>query len=151
MGINHIKNVEVHEEAVSDKPGNLEFIRVLGNTTGSHLAGAKQNPYDQLERFEVRVETINTIISSLNFVKLYAGGQEKIIILGADASNWANTNMIVEIGSPENAQAIYNHLTPLGAHLFSQKLGRKKALTLNDVATSYKEVSMFLSSKPIMP
>lgn len=38
-------NVDLFEAAVSDKSGTLEFVRVLGNTTGSHLSGAKSNPY----------------------------------------------------------------------------------------------------------
>src|SRR5882724_2509552 len=45
LGLNGSTTVELVEAAVSDKPGTLEFVRVLGNTTSSHLAGAKQNAY----------------------------------------------------------------------------------------------------------
>src|SRR5258708_26318949 len=50
LSLNGISNCLPHEAAVSDHPGQMEFVRVLGNTTGSHLAGSKLNPYGDLER-----------------------------------------------------------------------------------------------------
>jgi hypothetical protein len=41
---NRIDKVKAERAAVSDTNGELEFVRVVGNTTGSHLAGAKANP-----------------------------------------------------------------------------------------------------------
>lgn len=151
LNLNQITNVQLFEEAVSDKPGTLEFVRVLGNTTGSHLAGAKLNPYGQLERFPVNVVAIDNIMSNVDFIKLDAEGQEKIILLATSLSHWEATDMIVEVGSTENALAIFNHLTSLGVNLFSQKLNWKKVTSLDGMPTSYKEGSLFISKKLEMP
>lgn len=151
LSLNSVNNVQIHEAAVSDKAEKLEFVRVLGNTTGSHLAGAKLNPYGDLERFEVEVEPINLIVENADFVKLDAEGQEKIIILGIDAQHWLSTDMIVEIGSPQNAVAIFKHLTQLNVNIFSQKLGWQKASTAEEVPSSYKEGSAFITMKSEMP
>ena len=151
LKLNDTTNVELFEAAVSDKPGTLEFVRVLGNTTGSHLSGAKANPYGELERFPVKVLAIDDIMSSVDFVKMDAEGQERTIILATNADHWKNTDMMVEIGSAENAHAIFEHLETLGVNAFSQKLGWQQALSPKDMPMSYKEGSLFVSTKSSMP
>ena len=151
LNLNQITNVQVYEDAISDKPGTLEFVRVLGNTTGSHLAGAKLNPYGQLERFPVNVLPIDSLMANADFIKLDAEGQEKIILLGTNAKQWETTDMMLEVGSTENALAIFNHLTALGVNMFSQKLNWEKVISLEGVPVSYKEGSLFISKKSKMP
>ena len=151
LELNCLNNVTLHELAVSDAPGELEFVRVLGNTTGSHLAGAKKNLYGELERFKVKVAGIDHIMNAVDFVKLDAEGQEKIIILGTNSQHWASTDVMAEVGSAENAQAIFEHLTSLGVNLFSQKLGWNQVHNLAGMPTSYKEGSLFITAKTQMP
>ena len=45
LNSNNSATVKLVEAAVSDKPGTLEFVRVLGKPTSSHLAEAKDNAY----------------------------------------------------------------------------------------------------------
>ena len=151
LSLNGVEQVKLFEAAVSDKAGTLEFVRVLGNTTGSHLAGAKSNPYGQLERFPVKVISIADIIADADFIKLDAEGQEKIIILGTQQSDWDETDMIVEVGSVDNATAIYSHLVKLGVNLYSQKQGWKPVVGLEGMPVSYIEGSLFISKKSEMP
>ncbi len=151
LTLNHLDNITVHELAVSDASGELEFVRVLGNTTGSHLAGAKTNPYGDLERFKVSVASIDSIMKEVDFVKLDAEGQEKIIILGTNAQHWDGTDMMAEVGSADNAKAIFEHLTALGINLFSQKLGWNRVENISGMPTSYKEGSLFITAKSQMP
>ena len=151
LGLNASATVELVEAAVSDQAGTLEFVRVLGNTTSSHLAGAKQNAYGQLERFPVRVESIATIMPSVDFVKMDAEGQEKIIILGTQAEHWRSTDMMVEVGSPENAAAIFAHLQQLGVRAFAQKLGWAEVKALADMPVTYKDGSLFITRAEAMP
>ena len=143
--------VTINEAAVSNKNGQAEFVRVLGNTTSSHLAGAKRNPYGELERFPVRVTAVQEITANVDFMKVDAEGEEKNIILGIPAADWAHLDMVVEIGSPENAQAIWPHLKQLGVNAFAQKLNWARVTDLAGLPTSYKEGSVFLSTKPAMP
>ena len=55
-------NITINQKAISDKSGTMDFIRVLGNTTGSHLAGAKEDPYGELETFSVETSDINAVL-----------------------------------------------------------------------------------------
>lgn len=151
LRLNTCDSVDLVEAAVSDRRGSLEFVRVLGNTTSSHLAGAKSHAYGQLERFPVRVESIANIMPSVDFVKMDAEGQERIIILGTTAEHWRQTDMMVEVGSPENAVAIFNHLQSLGVRAFAQKLGWSEVKTPTDMPTSYKDGSLFISRLTAMP
>jgi FkbM family methyltransferase len=151
LDLNQSRTVELVEAAVSDKPGTLEFVRVLGNTTSSHLAGAKQSAYGQLEKFPVRVESIAAIMPTVDFVKMDAEGQEKIIILGTTAAHWSKTDMMVEVGSAENARAIFEHLQKLGVHAFAQKLGWFEVKSPADMPASYKDGSLFITRLAAMP
>ena len=148
---NDSASVELIEAAVSDKPGTLEFVRVLGNTTSSHLAGAKNDAYGPLERFPVRVETIAAIMPTVDFIKMDAEGQEKVIILGTSAEHWESTDMMVEVGSADNAAAIFEHLRKIGVRAFAQKLGWNQVESFDDMPTHYKNGSLFITQKPAMP
>lgn len=151
LELNGSSSVEIIEAAVSDRRGMLEFIRVLGNTTSSHLVGAKDSAYGLLERFPVRVETISDIMPSVDLIKMDAEGQEKVIILETESSHWSGTDMIVEIGSEKNAIAIYQHLELMGVNAFAQKIGWGKVRSVKEMPTSYREGSLFISSGGRMP
>ena len=150
LELNSITKVKLAEAAVSDKTGTLEFVRVLGNTTSSHLAGAKNNAYGLLEKFPVKVESIAAIMPTVDFVKMDAEGQEKIIILGTTSEHWRNTDMILEVGSEQNAFAIYQHLQKIGVRAFAQKLGWAEVISLEDMPTNYKQGSLFITQKSQM-
>ena len=151
LALNQSHTVELVEAAVSDKPGTLEFVRVLGNTTSSHLSGAKSSAYGELEKIPVRVEAIADIMPTVDFVKMDAEGQEKIIILGTTAAHWDQTDMMVELGTAENARAIFDHLQKLGVRAFAQKLGWSEVKSLADMPTSYKDGSLFITRLAAMP
>jgi FkbM family methyltransferase len=151
LALNQSHTVELVEAAVSDKPGTHEFVRVLGNTTSSHLSGAKSSAYGELEKFTVRVEAIADIMPTVDFVKMDAEGQEKIIILGTTAAHWDQTDMMVELGTAENARAIFDHLQILGVRAFAQKLGWSEVKSLADMPTSYKDGSLFITRLAAMP
>lgn len=151
LELNKITTVNIYENAVSNCSGKLEFVRVLGNTTGSHLAGAKANPYGELDRFPVDVLSIENVMSNVDFIKLDAEGQERVIILATSTEQWMNTDMILEVGSSENAKAIFDHLKELGINLYSQKINWENVNSLDDMPSSYKEGSLFISTKSEMP
>lgn len=150
LELNDVTSVELTEAAVSDRPGTLEFVRVLGNTTGSHLAGAKQNPYGELQRFPVDVVAIDKIMLSADLVKMDVEGQEATIILSTSADHWTKTDMMVEVGTAENAGAIFKHLRDLGVNAYAQKLGWDRVVSVLEMPTSYKEGSLFITKKAQM-
>jgi len=138
-------NITINQKAISDKSDTLDFIRVLGNTTGSHLAGAKEDPYGELETFSVETSDINTVLLNNDFVKMDIEGQEATAILSTKKDTWANVEMILEVGTEKNAKIIFEYLNEINVNMFSQKTGWNKVSNLAEIPTSYKEGSLFLS------
>ena len=73
-----LKAIESARE--KQEKGQLDFIRVLGNTTGSHIAGSKASPYGELEKFLVEVEDINNLTTYIkNATSMKKIPKEKVI------------------------------------------------------------------------
>ena len=141
------EQILVHEKAVSSKGGELEFIRVKGNTTGSHLAGAKDNPYGEIEKFTVEVCGIDKIIGIFDLIKLDIEGEEAAVISATKKEQWSKTDAIIEVGSAQNAQIIFDHLKQLGVGMFPQRLNWQPATEAEQLPISYKQGSLFISSR----
>ncbi|HWB11905.1 MAG TPA: FkbM family methyltransferase [Pirellulales bacterium] len=137
--------------AVSRESGRMEFVRVLGNTTGSHLAGAKPAPYGDLERFPVDVAAFAPVLQWADLVKLDVEGHEAEIILGTTREHWLATDAVLEIGSEANARAVFDHLWPLGVGMFSQKQGWASVDDRSMMPTSYRDGSLFVTCRTEMP
>lgn len=151
LSANDCRTVQVHEAAVSSRSGTTEFVRVLGNTTGSHVAGAKKQPYGDLERLVVRTVAIGELLADADFMKLDAEGHEADILCATTAEHWAGTEAIVEIGSPDNAAAVHRHMTGLGLNLFAQQRGWRRVESAADMPHSYRDGSLFISQRESMP
>ncbi|MCR9214742.1 MAG: FkbM family methyltransferase [Proteobacteria bacterium] len=136
--------------AVSSENGMSEFIRVEGNTTGSHLAGAKSDPYGDLTKYMVEIKAAEEVFRGVDFAKIDAEGHETVILKAVPTEYWADLEAIVEVGTTENAQAIYEYFTRLNVGLFAQKTGWQKATDVSDIPVSYKEGSLFISSSSEM-
>lgn len=143
--------VDLHEAAVSTESGRTEFVRVLGNTTGSHLAGAKANPYGELERFPVVVEAAGPHLAWADLAKIDIEGHEASLVCGLPADTWLATDAVMEVGTPENARMIFDHLLNSPVNLFAQKIGWRRVGRIEDMPTSHRDGSLFLSGKPRMP
>jgi FkbM family methyltransferase len=139
-------------KAVSINSGELEFIRILGNTTGSHIAGSKENIYGDFNRFIVPTDSFLSIVNLFDLLKIDVEGHEADILLCTTRENWLSTDAIVEVGSQKNAQKILEHFNSMGGvNLFSQKNFWNRVYTLNDMPFSYKDGSLFISTKDEMP
>lgn len=149
--LNQCQSNEAIQTAVSDKRGQAEFVRVLGNTTGSHLAGAKANPYGDLEKFPVEIMAIQDLLKGIDFLKLDAEGHEAVILKATKSEDWTALDAIAEIGSPENANEVFQHFKTIGVHLYAQKSGWSRVEKVEDMPKSYKDGSLFISKKNTMP
>ena len=141
---------DVVEAAVSDRDGETEFIRVKGNTTGSHLAGAKAAPYGELDRLAVTVRNFADGVADADLVKVDAEGHETIILRSLPASRWQSLDAVVEVGTQENARVLFDRFKA-GPNLFAQKIGWGRVARVEDVPTSHREGSVFVSAKAEMP
>lgn len=151
LALNNCSKVQAFNAAVSSNTGEMEFVRVLGNTTGSHLAGSKSNPYGELERFPVRVEDFRSLITWADLIKLDAEGHEKEILLSTDRDHWLNTDALVEVENETNATFLYEHFKSLGVRLFSQKNNWRMVNDVDDMPISYREGTLFITCKSEMP
>ncbi len=146
---NKCNNVSLCQAAVSTSPGKAKFVRVLGNTTSSHLKGAK-NPYGQLETFEVELVDFLELMKTADLIKMDVEGHEKELILATDEEDWLTVDALIEVGSEENARAIYDHLRNIRLNCFAQKKGWGKVESLSDIPTSHREGTLFITQKSTM-
>jgi FkbM family methyltransferase len=142
---NGIESGELVNAAVSAKEGSAEFIRVKGNTTGSHIAGSKSDPYGELDRFPVRIVPIAEHLAWADFVKLDAEGHEKEIILATSPSDWFGKDAMVELSSAENASAILEFFQASPVRLFSQKTNWGEVSTLEQMPFTHHDGSLFIA------
>jgi FkbM family methyltransferase len=143
-------NVTTIKEAVSVNDGEAQFVRVLGNTTGSHLAGSKDS-YGEKEIFTVPICAVAPLFESADFIKIDAEGHEKELLLATTPQVMQTLDIMVEIGNPENAKAVFEHFQAIGIGMFAQKINWSRVQNLADVPTSHREGSLFISAKPAMP
>ena len=88
---NNCHNIDSHLKAVSNQNGILKFIRILNNTTGSHIQGSKDNVYGPTETFEVDVIESNQVIDGVDLVKIDAEGHEDVILNNINLNILDNT------------------------------------------------------------
>ena len=150
LALNGVAGVEVHNTAVSMEDGETTFVRVLGNTTGSHLLGSKDS-YGERQYFAVRTEAARPLFEWADLVKIDAEGHEAAILLTTDTADWKSTDAIVEIGSEANAKAVYGHLSGLGLGLFAQRVGWRRVERASEMPTSHRDGSLFVSLADRMP
>jgi FkbM family methyltransferase len=150
LALNGAKS-DVRAAAISLEDGKTEFVRLVGNTTGSHIKGAKTDTYGPTELFEVKLEAAAPHLAWADLAKIDIEGHEAALLTGLPPDTWRSTDAILEVGSEGNAQQIFAHLNGSGVNMFAQKIGWKRATSASDLPTSHRDGSLFLTSKPEMP
>jgi FkbM family methyltransferase len=151
LRLNDCTRVRPTNAAVSDRDGERPFVRVLGNTTGSHLAGAKPSPYGDLETFPVAVAAVAPLAAWADLMKIDAEGHEAEILRAVPPGTWRDTDALVEVGSEASALTLFEHFHALGVRLFAQKAGWRQVRVVRDVPTSYREGTLFVTARERMP
>lgn len=148
---NLLTRINLVSKAVTVDGGNVAFTRVLGNTTGSHITGAKTNPYGELDQIEVAATPFRNLLLEHDLVKLDVEGFEARLLTSVSDDELGSTDVIGEIGTSENAEQIFNRFHGSSINLFSQKNGWGRVHAVDEMPTSHREGSFFLSSKYEMP
>ena len=148
---NGISTVTAERAAVSSADGELEFVRVVGNTTGSHLAGAKANPYGPLDRLTVPVRAFAPFAAAAEFAKIDAEGHEVVILTSVPAETWDRLDVMVEVGTAGNAAELFEHFRRLDVRMLPQKIGWTEATTVEHLPTSHREGSLFVTRRRRLP
>jgi FkbM family methyltransferase len=151
MNDNAVESYELRQKAIGINSEKLNFTRVLGNTTGSHISGAKANPYGELDVFEVEVDSIRDVVrEKYDFVKMDVEGYETKLISALEFEDFKSMDIMLEIGTSENASNMFTELERLGIHAFSQKTNWSEVEKLGDLPTSHREGSLFLTTSSEM-
>ena len=147
-----VENIAAHgcrvlpiQAAVSDRAGVAEFVRVLDNTTASHLAGARPH-YGPTETITVAMVDCRPLMAWADFAKIDCEGHEATLIGAADIRVWDNLEALLEVGSPAAAQSIYDRLIGV-VPLYAQKIGWARVMNFADMPTCHQEGSLFIGGK----
>lgn len=125
----------------------IEFVRVLGNTTSSHVAGAKPDPYGELKTFTVKTESLQNIAERAQLIKMDVEGLEADLLESLTSSTFESTDFMLEVGTPENAKRIFDLGKRFGLNLFSQKANWSLVKSLSEVPSGYREGSLFVTNE----
>lgn len=140
------------QKAVATSATPHQFIRVLGNTTGSHIAGAKTNPYGPIEAFSVETEDIREVVSNVDLVKMDVEGLEADLLEKMSIEDFHRVDILAEVGTEANATRIWSKIVQLrDVQVFSQKRNWERALSPEDLPHSHRDGSIFVSAKRTMP
>lgn len=148
--LNSILKIQCNNMAVASENGETEFVRVLGNTTGSHIVGAKLNPYGKLEKISVKTKSFKSILSGCDLVKMDVEGYEKVLVCTTDKNDWKNMDGVLSVHDKENAIVLFEHFKRLGIKLFAQKSGWNPVLKFEDMPMTHYEGSLFVTAKDKM-
>jgi FkbM family methyltransferase len=146
IALNKCSNVEIVQAAISSENGIAQFTRVIGNTTGSHLSGAKADPYGEIEYIDVRTVSAKEAVNGADLLKIDAEGHEAEILRSIPDAQWSGTDAFVEVGSAKNASEIFSLFHGGEVNLFSQKMGWNRVNRIEEIPSSYKEGSLFISA-----
>jgi FkbM family methyltransferase len=147
MKLNYLGTEGLTPKAISDKRGTMKYIRILGNTTGSHLLGSKEEVYGATEVVSVEVDDILEVLSQGNFdfVKMDVEGHEVVLLNRITTQSIAATDIMLEIGSEKNAKEIFTILSDKKIPAYAQKINWGRVEKLEDLPNHHTHGSLFLS------
>ncbi len=149
---NCLSNTNINQYAVFNEEKVLEFIRVLGNTTGSHISGMKESPYGELNKIKVPTKDIRSIIKGVDFIKLDAEGAEADIITALSEEDLETCDIMLEISTENSAKRIFNHIKKMNkVFIYSQMSNWLSADNIKKIPNSHRDGSAFISSKSFVP
>ena len=143
---NSCTNVELFNSAVSDYDGEAEFVRVLGNTTSSHILGDKK-PYGELENIKVKTCKFQEIIKWADLIKMDVEGHEVVLVTSTTKDDWNDTDALIEISNIQNAKKVFDFFNSINVSMYSQKKKWESVSVFDDMPISYKEGTLFVSNR----
>lgn len=149
--LNDCQNISVRSAAVSDRSEKAEFVRLLNNTTGSHIAGAKAHPYGPMQTFLVDLISSEKVVEGADLLKIDAEGHENKIITSIPYEFWSKSDALVEVGSENNSAEIFSHFQNVEVNLYAQNLNWGRISDASQMPTSYRDGSLFISTRDEMP
>jgi FkbM family methyltransferase len=147
MKLNNLTEDGLIPRAISDKKGKMEYVRVLGNTTGSHLLGSKEKVYGPTDVVDVEVDDISEVLEAgdFDFVKMDVEGHEATLLNQISVNSIKKTDIMLEIGSEKNSKVIFEILKQKEIPAYAQKINWRQVTTQAELPSHHTHGSVFLS------
>lgn len=147
MELNGFSTQGLIPKAISNESGTKKYVRILDNTTGSHLIGSKENYYGPVEIVTVEVDDILQVLNEKNydFIKMDVEGHESVLLQRMASNSIDSTDVMLEIGSSQNAEEIFEIILDKKIPAYAQKINWSKVEKLEDLPSHHTHGSLFLS------
>ena len=147
INLNKLNNVKLIKKAVDIKKGEVTFTKILNNTTGSFIKKAKKNTYGPIKKYKVKTEKFLDILKWSDMIKMDVEGLEADLIKTINSKNLLSKEIILEVGTKDNAKKILGYSKKNKFNLYSQKTGWKKVRNISDMPYSYKDGSLIITNR----
>jgi len=136
-------DVDPFPVAVHTSNGTANFIRVLNNLTGNHLAGYKQS-YGPRETVQVRTVDCRELWPLADFAKIDSEGNEAELLLTLTKTDMKHLSLVAEVRNAVNAQRIFDHFRELRVPIWAQKIEWAQVKTFDAMPKQNREGSIFV-------
>ena len=150
LALNALGDVDTHCKGISNRTGHIDFVRVKGNTTASHISGARAF-YGAHETLSVETTTFDQVGHFPDLMKINVEGHETVVVSTIPAPVWERMDAFIEIHDAGNRDRIFDHFAGTGVNVFCQRIGWRKARRAADVPATNKEGYVFVSRRKRMP
>lgn len=147
--LNNCKNIHLYCKGMSNKVDVVEFVRVKGNTTASHILGERPF-YGEVDKFQIETITFEDVGIVPDLMKINIEGHEKVLVPSIPDYVWTKCDAFIELHGVDCCKVIYDYFNKIGINIFSQKIGWKKVSKIEELPVTYKEGLIFVSSKESM-
>ena len=145
ISLNGCTNINTINKAVYREEKIMQFTRVKGNTTGSHITGMKEDVYGETDKFEVECANILDIIDSVDLLKIDAEGAEGEIISTIPEEKLEKMIIVAEVSTEASKKQLIDYFyKKKNINVFSQKNNWDKVMDLEDLPVTYKEGSIII-------
>ena len=143
---NNVNTIKTNKMAVSNKNTSVKFTKILGNTTGSYIKDKKKG-YGKQKIYKVNAIDAKSLNEKFDLIKIDAEGSEIDIIKQFNKRTFRKTDIIMEISTDQNKKLMWEIKRKLNLKIYSQKTGWKKVTKFQDLPSTQREGSIFISSK----
>ncbi len=147
--LNNCSNTHLYSKGMSDKVDILEFVRVKGNTTSSHILGEREF-YGEVDKFKIETMKFEDVGVTPDLMKINIEGHEKTLVPSIPKHIWDKCDVFIELHGEDCCKVIFKYFNKIGINIFSQKIGWDKVTSIDELPLTYKEGLIFVSSKSSM-
>jgi len=132
------------KKAVSNYTGKATFTRIINNSTGSYINNKKKS-YGPTETYEVDVINAFDLSFKYDLIKMDIEGSEADVFSAFDPKVFRKTDFIAEVSTEDTKVALWDLFSDLKIKVYAQKIGWKQVHHIEDLPTSHREGSIFIS------